>query len=293
MANGYIAEIFEPTLLMSLFSGLVGVSAAIHYGGVNAFLASLALIGAVLTQISVNLFDDYIDYLSGLDKESLNTKFSGGSVMLTKGIVKPRNVLYIGLGAVAVAGIIGIYLAYLYPIIIPIIIIGAIAIFAYAKYIVRIPFLAELTVMASFFLIALGCFIVAHGSASNLGNAIFALISAGIPCGIALLVNSIPDKVVDKRYGRKNGAIIIGKSGNIAYYYLFFELVIYALLISGMLLKALPLTFIIGFFTIPIIYKTFKGIQSYKNPKSFERYMGINTLGTVIILVLLSVAYLV
>jgi 1,4-dihydroxy-2-naphthoate polyprenyltransferase len=293
MVNSYIVEMFEPTLLIGLFVGLVGISAAFYYKNVNLFLAFLAVFGAVLAQMAVNLIDDYADYSSGIDKDTTKTKFSGGSELLTSGKIKPKNVLYIGIGAVAVAAIIGIYLAYIYPIIIPLIVIGAIAIFGYAKYVTKIPFLTEPMVMFSFLVVAVGCFIVAHGSTNNLGNAFYALIPAGMPGGIALLINSVPDRHVDKKHGRRNGVIMLDKPSRIAYYYLFFELVIFASLISGMLLKILPVTFLIVFLTIPIVYKVFIGIQNYKDPRSYEWVMGTYAMKMFIFLILLSVAYVI
>ena len=44
----------------------------------------LVLIGAVSAHISVNTFNEYFDFLSGLDAKTVKTPFSGGSGALVE-----------------------------------------------------------------------------------------------------------------------------------------------------------------------------------------------------------------
>ena len=180
-----------------------------HYGTINLFYGALAVIGVVLSQMSVNLINDYYDFKSGLDIEqiSIHTNFSGGSKMVGSGKVSHLHALYIGIGALCLAGVIGIYLALeVTLVIIPIIIVGAIAALTYTKYFTKFPLLPEPLAMLGFVLMGVGSFIVAHGSAAGLGGALFVLVPGGMLGGIQLLVNEVPDAEIDKKYGRKHAS---------------------------------------------------------------------------------------
>ncbi|GAI31321.1 unnamed protein product, partial [marine sediment metagenome] len=56
-----------------------------------------AFIGLLLAHISVNVLNDYFDYRSGIDLEAKRTPFSGGSGILPAGLLKPGQVLWLGL----------------------------------------------------------------------------------------------------------------------------------------------------------------------------------------------------
>ena len=71
MLKHYLAETFEPTLLFGLLNSFLGIAAAAYYGHENFSLAVLVIVGVILAQIAVNLLNDYIDYKSGIDKETM------------------------------------------------------------------------------------------------------------------------------------------------------------------------------------------------------------------------------
>jgi len=59
---------------------LVGLGTAVwSTGEVNYIYFTLALIGAIAAHISVNAFNEYFDFKSGLDHRTHRTPFSGGS----------------------------------------------------------------------------------------------------------------------------------------------------------------------------------------------------------------------
>ena len=280
MLKEYIMYLLEPTLLLSLLFGLLGFAAALHFGHANALYGTLAIIGVVLAQMSVNVIDDYIDYRKGIDRESVKTKFSGGSTILLSGKMKPRTSLAIGLGTAAIGGAMGIYLAYFNPVLLPLIAVGALSVFFYPSYIVKIPYLAEADVMLSFVLIAFGCYIAASGPFASIWNAAFAFIPIGMLGGITLYVNSVPDRQVDRRHGRRSMVVMFGKPGRIGRYYLLLEGMVYGLIAVGIGIGSLPVFFLLTFLTMPVVYRVFNGMSTYKSPRSYERYMGLSALGT-------------
>jgi 1,4-dihydroxy-2-naphthoate octaprenyltransferase len=294
MIRHYIEEVFEPSLILGFLSAMIGVAAASHYGAINLFFSFLTVTGVVLSQMSVNLINDYYDFKSGMDREQLNihTKFSGGSRMVGSGKVSHMHALYIGLFAAAVAGVIGIYLALSVDLILlPLIAIGAISVFTYTKYFTKFPLLPEPLAMLGFVLMAVGSFIVAHGSTSGLSTAIFALIPGGMLGGIQLLVNEVPDAEIDKKYGRKHAVIVLNSERRVAAYYSLLQLTTFALVLFGVFSNYLPMAMLAVLITLPVVYSVANGMLNYKNPQGYEKYMGSNVMATVLYLLIIIISY--
>ncbi len=294
MIRHYLAEIFEPSLLLGFLISILGVAVAGHYGHISLFYGALAVIGVVLSQMSVNLINDYYDFKSGLDIEqiSIHTNFSGGSKMVGSGKVSHLHALYIGVAALCLAGVIGIYLALeVTLVIIPIIIVGAISALTYTKYFTKFPLLPEPLAMFGFVLMAVGSFIVAHGSAAGLGSALFVLVPGGMLGGIQLLVNEVPDAEIDKKYGRKHAVIILNDNRKVAAYYSLLQGSTYALVVIGVLAYGLPLASLAALVTLPVLFLVACGMLNYKNPQTYEKHMGQNVMAVMVYLMLLIVAY--
>jgi 1,4-dihydroxy-2-naphthoate octaprenyltransferase len=294
MMRHYLAEIFEPSLLLGLLISILGVAVAGHYGSINLFYGALAVIGVVLSQMSVNLINDYYDFKSGLDIEqiSIHTNFSGGSKMVGSGKVSHLHALYIGIAALCMAGAIGVFLALeVTLVIVPIIVVGAISALTYTKYFTKFPLLPEPLAMLGFVLMAVGSFIVAHGSASGLGSALFVLVPGGMLGGIQLLVNEVPDAEIDKKYGRKHAVIILNDNRKVAAYYSLLQGSTYALVVIGVLAYHLPIASLAALITLPVLFLVARGMLNYKNPQSYEKHMGQNVMAVLVYLMLLIIAY--
>jgi len=69
-----------PFLVLTPACVVLGLGTAVWTDGtVNWFHFLLVLIGAISAHISVNAFNEYFDYKSGLDEKTQRTPFSGGS----------------------------------------------------------------------------------------------------------------------------------------------------------------------------------------------------------------------
>ena len=292
--NNYLTYIFEPTILMGVLFGLAGVAAAFHFGHLNAFFGALAVIGAVLAQIGVNLVDDYVDYRNGIDKESVKTKFSGGSDALISGRINPKGILSI-IVLTALIGIgVGLYISYFYPVVLFVIILGAISVIFYPSVIVRVPYLAEHDTMLGFTLIAIGCYLAASGGfVTGLPSALFALLPVGMLGGIALFVNNVPDKEVDRKHGRRSMVIMLWKNVPISNYYAVLEFIVYGIIVAGIALGVLSQIFLITLLSAPASFKVFEGIRKYKNPKSYEKFMAIGAAQTAAFAILVIISLIV
>ncbi|MDE1854886.1 MAG: prenyltransferase [Candidatus Micrarchaeota archaeon] len=290
--NDYVSEVLEPTLLLAFLISLVGIAAAASYGGISYANSFLVVVGSVLAQMSVNLTNDYHDYASGLDRESAKTKFSGGSRLVASGAVKHKDVLFIGIAAAAIAGIIGLYLAFAVSLwILALIAIGAVAIFAYTKYITRFPLLPEPFVMFAFVLVGMGSYAVAHGSFTGIYAALPTIIPAGVLGGIALLANEVPDAEIDKKFGRRHAVIVFNSNRKTSAYYIGLEAFTYALVLYGVIRSILNPFFLLVFVTLPVAAYVGVGIMKYRNPQSYEKYMAANITAIFVYQALLVIAY--
>ncbi|MGC8479172.1 MAG: prenyltransferase [Candidatus Micrarchaeia archaeon] len=299
MIKDYIIEIFEPTLLFGFLSSFVGLSAAIYLKVVNFYLGILAIIGVIIVQITVNLIDDYVDYKIGIDKETVKTKFSGGSALVVGNSVTTKGILAVAVVALIIAAVIGIYIlgflsAGIATIIFLIMMFGFVATVFYARYLTHVPFFAEPFVVLSFAIVGLAVFLVAQNSVVNAYPLLlFACLPAGLQVGVAMIANELPDKKVDKKYGRRNMVIMLSHKKMASKLYVVFQVIAIGLILIGIATRFLPITFLITLIVLPLYYKVWRGISNYKNPKNHEKTMGLNALSALLLELLISIAFLI
>ena len=103
-----------PFLLLTPACVAVGVATA-HWqtGASNHLLALLVLVGALASHISVNAFNEYFDFRSGLDAKTERTPFSGGSGTLPNHPELATGTLWLAVIALVVAALIGVYVMWL------------------------------------------------------------------------------------------------------------------------------------------------------------------------------------
>ncbi len=106
---------------------------AITYSGhMNLINALLLLVISALMQSAVNVFDDYFDYKRGTDTLD-NSSEDAFDAVLVYNHLNPKSVLALGIGYLALAGILGIYLTIITGWMLLVIgVIGAIIVVAYS-----------------------------------------------------------------------------------------------------------------------------------------------------------------
>lgn len=299
MLKDYLIEIFEPSLLFGLLCSSVGLFAAIYFKTINLYLGLIAILGVIIVQIAVNLIDDYVDYKIGIDKETTKTKFSGGSILVTSNKVTTKNIIIISIFALIIAGLIGVYIigflsSFVIKFIILSMIFGFIATVFYARYLTHVPFFAEPFVSLSFAYVGLAVFVVASNNFLNaLELFFFVFIPSGMQVGVAMIANELPDKKADEKYGRRNTVIMFSDHKKSGLLYLLYYIVVFFLIFAGIYIGFLPITFLITLIVLPGIYKVWKGIDSYKDPETHEKTMGINTITAFLLIALLSLAFII
>ena len=191
-------------ILAPLCAGL-GLAVAWQQGQPPALLDTLLVfVGALLAHAAVNLLNEYEDFISGLDKITRRTPFSGGSGALPEIPSAARRVLLAGLGTLALVIGIGLYFLWLRGL--PMFVLGAagvVLVLTYTRWITRSPLLCLLApgigfgpVMVLGSLIALG----AQLDATALVCATVALLLTSE----LLLINQIPDAEADRQIGRRH-----------------------------------------------------------------------------------------
>ena len=80
MSKPILGTLRLPFVILAPACAVLGLATAIWTNGkVNGWYFVLALIGAITSHLSVNIFNEYFDFKSGLDATTTRTPFSGGS----------------------------------------------------------------------------------------------------------------------------------------------------------------------------------------------------------------------
>ncbi|MFQ6128004.1 MAG: prenyltransferase [Thermoplasmata archaeon] len=228
-------------------------------GQVDAFLLTLTTIAAFFMHAGTNVVNDYFDHVSGCDEINVRfvRPFGGGSRLIQKGLLSPKEVYYGALSFFAIAVLIGLFLAYLRGW--PLLVIGLIGLICGYFYVDPHLNLAgrgigEFLVGLNFgTLIVLGSFFVQTGA--------FALepIVASIPLAMliaaVLWINEFQDSEADGAVGKKHLVFRLGRRrATTVYFYLL--VLAYASIFCGVIFGFLPFASMMAFITAPIAAKS-------------------------------------
>ncbi len=268
----------------------VGISIVIMDRGTFAFgILALAFIGALLTHVAVNVLNDYFDFKSGLDLQTVPTPFSGGSGTLVNKIMTPRSSMVYGSSALALATLIGLYLAIKTSFLIFIIgIPGILLVTMYTQYITRSPFLCLIAPGLGFGpLFIVGIYIVLVGSVSV--SIVAASVIPGLLVSNLLLINQFPDVEADERFHRRVLPVIYGRRVS-AYVFTFLLTLAYLTGLIAVIANVLPVTALLFFLTIPLGVLVVQGVlKNHDNIEGLIPYLGMNVILTISIPLLLSI----
>jgi 1,4-dihydroxy-2-naphthoate octaprenyltransferase len=229
-----------PFLILSVISALLGVATAFAELG-NIALASVATVflAAISAHVSVNLFNEYLDFRSGIDLHTERTAFSGGSGGLPSNPQFARNILQAGIAALLMTLLCGGILIHLRgPILVVPGILGVFLILAYTGWLNRRPWLCLIAPGTGIgFCMMLGTHLALGGTLSTTALLAAALLFA--LCNNLLLLNQYPDLNADAQGGRRHLIIAHGiGAGNAAY--LVMLMLAISLLMNGINHNLLP-----------------------------------------------------
>ena len=277
-------------LLLSVVLVFLGTCIAWYNDAFHLGYALLAFVGLLLAHISANVLNDYFDYKSGIDLETQRTPFSGGSGILPAALLKPRQVLWLGLGSFLLALVIGIYFVVVIGwLLLPLLVVAAACIFLYTPLILKMRWPEWAPGLGMGTLPVLGAYFVQTGEYTLL--AVMASIPSGILVHNLLLLNEFPDVEADKKAGRKTLPIAIGKT-RASIVYSILTGVVYLWIIGGVVAGQMPVFSLIALLTIPMAIRAIKGALKHQEPDRLVPAMGNNVLVILLTQLLLGVGYL-
>jgi len=278
-------------LLLSVVLSFVGTGMAWYDGHFKLLFSILAFVGLLLIHTSCNVLNDYFDYMSGIDKETLRTPFSGGSGLLASEALTPQWVYILGIACFVIASGIGLFFLKVRGwILVPILIVGGASAYFYSTHIARWmlgEFFAGLNLGV---LAVLGTYLVQSGYYS--WGAFVGSLPSGILTYNLLLINEFPDVVPDKKAGRRNVVIVLGKR-RASVLYLITSGLVYLCIILGIIFQFMPLGTLLGLLTMPIAFKAVRGaLSEYDGSRAdFLPIMGSNVAMVLVTQALIGLGY--
>jgi 1,4-dihydroxy-2-naphthoate octaprenyltransferase len=250
----------------------------------------LALIGLLLAHISVNTLNDYFDYKSGIDLEVRRTPFSGGSGILSAGLLSPASVGRLGLVCFLLAVPIGIYFVIVRGwLLLPILVAGALCVLLYTTHLTRWG-LGEIACgLGLGILPILGAYFVQSGTYT--WQAVIAAIPSGILLHNALLLNEFPDAEADKKAGKKTFPIVMGgKKASLLYSMLIIAMYLWIAVWS--IVGFMPVFALLGLLTLPLGVKAIKGARQYSEASKLVPALRANLMVVIGTQALLAIGYI-
>jgi 1,4-dihydroxy-2-naphthoate octaprenyltransferase len=262
-------------------------------GNVSTFQVIMVLVGAIAAHISVNAFNEYFDFKSGLDFHTQRTPFSGGSGTLPAKPHMAKHALIIAITSFSLVVTIGIYfLSVRGPALLPIGALGLFLLIFYTPWIAHHPFLCLVAPGLGF-----GPFMVMGTHIALTGYYSWtALVASLIPFFLVsnlLLLNQFPDVEADRDVGRKHLPIVIGRRAS-SLLYAGFLVMTYIVLIWGVYSQYLPMASLIGLATAVLAVPVILGAYRYaENAKKLIPAMGINVVINILTPALISIGLII
>jgi 1,4-dihydroxy-2-naphthoate octaprenyltransferase len=279
-----------PFLVLPPACVALGAGTAVWTSGeVSITHVILALVGAVAAHISVNAFNEYFDFRSGLDLRTQATPFSGGSGTLAAHPEAARTALITASVALALAALVGIYFLTVWgPVLLPLGLLGLILIVIYTPWMTHYPFLCLIAPGLGFGpMMTMGADVALTGSYTWT-----AFIASLVPFFLLvnlLLLNQYPDVKADESVGRRNYPMVVGRK-NASWIFAASMAAVYLTQIAGWALNLLPAWALLGLGTLPLGVITVLGAFRYADDlEKLVPYMGFNVILNIVTPILMAI----
>ncbi|MDW7728617.1 MAG: 1,4-dihydroxy-2-naphthoate octaprenyltransferase [Bacillota bacterium] len=238
-----------------------GALAYAQSGSFNWYWFIIGLFAVYLLEIGKNAINEYVDYLSGVDRfvtPDKRTPFSGGKKTIIDGKLTLKENLVIGIVTISLGCLLGLYIVAAREF--SVLWFGLAGVF-FALFYSLPPFqfayrgFGELAVGFTFGpLITIGTYLVQTGTISML------VVIASMPLGFiianVLWINQFPDYEADLKGGKMNGVVRLGKKKGVSVYALLFGLAYLFLLILAVFSKSI--LWLLPFISLPPAVKAVK-----------------------------------
>jgi len=268
-----------PFLVLPPACVLLGIAAAVHDAGrVSLVHSLLALIGGVSAHISVNAFNEYFDFRSGLDAKTQRTPFSGGSGTLQARPDLAPQTLGVALATLAITGLIGAYFLAIWGLgLLPLGLLGLLVIVIYTPWLALSPILCLIAPGLGFgTMMVMGTSYVLTGSYSWVAFAAslvpFFLVSD------LLLLNQFPDVDADQSIGRRHLPIVAGRKTS-SWVYAGFLLGAYLTIGIAVTLGLFPALTLLAWILVPLaVFVAVGAVRFADDLEKLVPYLGLNVI---------------
>ena len=160
------------------------------------------MIGSILVHMTVNVINDYHDYVDGIDLNTQRTPFSGGSGVLPSNLLKPKQAFWFATVCLLMAMVIGIYFVMVKGwLLFPLLLVAGFSAYFYNVYLSK-WLMGEIFAGLNFGpLLVLGSYYVQTGRYS--WETLFASFAPGILTSNLLFLNEFPDWEADQKRREK------------------------------------------------------------------------------------------
>ncbi|WP_414829642.1 prenyltransferase [Alteromonas sp. H39] len=241
-----------PFLLLTPACVSVGLACALtEQKNIDAPSVLLVLFGALMAHVSVNVFNEYDDFNSGLDLHTSRTPFSGGSGALPSHPKSARLAHITAWITLLSSALVGLYFVFLQGYaLVPLGLTGLFLLVSYTRWWVYHPVLCLLAPGLGF-----GVLMVQGSNVALTGNySVAAFVASLCPTFLVsglLLLNQFPDVEADQTVGRNHYPIAIGRAAS-ARLYAVLLLLAYLSVVAGIVIDVLPIHATLALFTVPL-----------------------------------------
>jgi len=270
----------------------LGTAIAAYEGNFHLGHYLLAMIGSILVHMTVNVINDYHDYLDGIDLNTRRTPFSGGSGVLPENLLKPNQAFWFATICLLIAMVIGFYFCIVKGwILFPLLLIAGFSAYFYNVYLSK-RMMGEIFAGLGFGpLLVLGSYFIQTGRYS--WETLFASLAPGILTANLLFLNEFPDSEADQKGGRKHFVISLGRR-DASYLFVALMGVSYLCIIVGVLTGMMPAITLIGLGTVWFGWKAAEGaLKHYNDMNQLVPVLGKNVIMILGTQALLTVGYVI
>ncbi|HEY76383.1 MAG TPA: 1,4-dihydroxy-2-naphthoate octaprenyltransferase [Thermoflexia bacterium] len=294
----WVIKLRAPFFTADLAPVLLGTALAwARTGAFNFWYFLLTLLGAVCLNAGTNMVNDYFDHVWGSDE--VNTEFAnpftGGSRLIQMGLVKPKEMLWQGIGFFIAGSLIGLFLAYTRSW--AVLWLGIIGVFCGYFYTAP-PFrlarlgVGELAVGLCFGpLMVLGAYVVQTQALA--WEPVVASIPVGLLIALVLWINQFQDAPADAQVGKNHLVVRLGRK-RAATAYGVFLLLTYLSIVVGVLFAGVTPFALLGLLTVPLAWKAYQVARvHYDHPKELVPANALTIRTHLLTGLLLALAYLI
>jgi 1,4-dihydroxy-2-naphthoate polyprenyltransferase len=275
MRPGYVLLAIMPVLIGSSLAWQQSLSPQTHFGTFHILHFIAALVAVIALQIGANLVNDYYDYIKGIDTS--NSLGPGG--LIQQGLIRPINVLNMGLILLALATLLGIVTAmaggpyiYLFGL------VGLLCAFFYSATIYAFSSLAlgELAVFCIYGpLLTLGAFMIQVGGVVSRASLLTVLLYS-LPLGLlataVVHTNNMRDFESDIQANKRTLASFLGLRLS-RLLYILLVLGAYVVILALGIPHGAPHFVLLTLWTLPILVVALTGIVRADMPASLHIVM--------------------